>query len=94
MASHGNGAERWRPLAAGVLLVGLSVLGFRVAWGGGEVGGGLPLLPHAWNQVMGRGAFGTGAVITALLAVVAFREAVLGVARKGGNGSADPGTEG
>jgi hypothetical protein len=44
----------------------MASLGFFAAFGPGEVEGGIPLLPEAWNQGLGRIAFGGGACFVAV----------------------------
>jgi hypothetical protein len=51
----------------GIVCAGMASLGFYAAFGRGEVEGGIPLLPAAWNQWLGRIVFGAGACFTAAL---------------------------
>lgn len=59
----------------GVICAGLACLGFYAALAPGEIGGGIPLLPEAWNQVMGRMAFGGGACLTTAFSLWLFYRA-------------------
>ncbi|MCG2587159.1 hypothetical protein [Rhodohalobacter sulfatireducens] len=67
---------KWRSFLGGVICLGLSIVGFWVAFYGEDIQGGIPFIAEAANQVIGRVVFGIGAVITGLLAIVAFRELV------------------
>ena len=61
-------------LMGGIICTVLSALGFYVAFWGDAISGGVPLLPEGLNTLIGRLMFGTGAVITALLAMYAFSD--------------------
>jgi hypothetical protein len=55
----------------------MASLGFFAAFGPGRVeGDDIPFLPEAWNQGLGRIAFGVGACITAALSLWFFRRTV------------------
>lgn len=69
-----NKTTKWRSLLGGVVCLGLSIIGFWVAFYGEDIQGGIPFIADAANQVIGRIVFGIGALITGLLSVVAFRE--------------------
>ena len=56
---------RMASVLSGLICAGLASLGFFAAFGRGEVEGGIPFLPAAWNQGLGRIAFGSGACFTA-----------------------------
>lgn len=71
---HNYKPAKWRSLLGGVICLSLSIIGFWVAFYGEDIQGGIPFIAAATNQVIGRIVFGFGAVITGLLAVVAFRE--------------------
>lgn len=60
---------------AGVICTALSVTGFWVVLSGAELSGGVPFIPPALNQGLGRGLMGVGAVFTAVLAAYAFFDA-------------------
>lgn len=62
-------------LLAGLVLAGLSSLGFFAAFGPGPIEGGIPLIPTAWNQALGRGLFLGGAILTAAFALWVFYRA-------------------
>jgi hypothetical protein len=49
----------------GLICGGMASLGVFAAFGRGEVEGGIPFLPAAWNQGLGRIAFCGGACLTA-----------------------------
>ncbi len=66
-----------------LIMAGLASLGFFAAFGPGDVGGGIPFLPSAWNQRLGRIAFGAGACLTAVCALLAFYQAVKPDKKKG-----------
>ncbi len=61
---------------AGVICAGMATLGFFAALGPGELEGGIPVLPAAWNQELGRIAFGGGACLTAAFSLWWFYRAV------------------
>ncbi|NBC02152.1 MAG: hypothetical protein GVY20_00455 [Bacteroidetes bacterium] len=67
---------KWRSFLGGVICLGLSIVGFWAAFNGEDIQGGIPFIEEATNQVIGRVVFGIGAVITGLLAAVAFRELI------------------
>lgn len=52
----------------------LSATGFYVLFSGGEISGGIPLMPGLVNSFMGKGFFLFGSVITAALSLYAFYE--------------------
>jgi hypothetical protein len=64
-----------RALVAGGICLGLSAMGFFVAFAGERLGGGIPHIPDALNQSIGRVAFGLGAVVTGAIGVYAFYDA-------------------
>lgn len=70
------GQTRFSTLVAGIICAGLSALGFYIAITGKRLGGGIPFIPDAWNQIVGRVFIGFGACITALMAVFALRQAL------------------
>ncbi|TVQ11868.1 MAG: hypothetical protein EA364_09630 [Balneolaceae bacterium] len=63
-------------LAGGLICGVLSAIGFYVALVDPAISGGIPFLADEANRTLGRVAFGAGAVITLLLALYAFREAL------------------
>ena len=67
---------RWSAVMGGVVCAGLSTLGCHVVFFGGPLGGGIPLLPDAWNQVFGKALFGVGIVLTAAMASWFFSRAI------------------
>lgn len=62
-------------LLAGLICTGLSVTGFWIVLSGASLSGGIPFIPRALNQGVGRGLIGFGAVFTAGLAAYAFFDA-------------------
>lgn len=58
----------------GLICTGLSVAGFVIVFSGAQLSGGIPLLPQALNQGIGRTLFGLGALFTAALAAYAFHD--------------------
>lgn len=73
---HKTKPAKWRSLLGGVICLSLSIIGFWVAFYGEDIQGGIPFIAEVTNQMIGRTVFGFGALITGLLAVVAFRELV------------------
>lgn len=65
---------KWRSFLGGVICLSLSIIGFWAAFYGEDIQGGIPFIPEAANQTIGRFVFGGGAVITGIMSVVAFRE--------------------
>ena len=59
----------------GLICTGLSVAGFVIVLSGEPLSGGIPFLPQALNQGIGRTLFGLGALFTAALAAYAFYDA-------------------
>ena len=55
-------------LMGGLVCAGLSFLGFWAAFSKGPVSGGIPFIPYAWNQTLGKTLFGGGALLTAAAA--------------------------
>jgi hypothetical protein len=54
----------------GLICAGMASLGFFAAFAPGKVeGDNIPFLPEAWNQVLGKIAFGVGACFTAAFAL-------------------------
>jgi len=64
-----NAQGRWSALMGGVVCAGMSALGFYVAFFGGQLRGGIPFIPDAWNQTFGKVLFGFGACLTAAMAL-------------------------
>jgi hypothetical protein len=60
----------------GVVCAGMASLGFFAAFGAVRTEGGIPFLPAAWNQGLGRIAFGVGACITAAFGLWFFHRMV------------------
>lgn len=73
---HNYKPIKWRSFLGGVICLSLSIIGFWIVFYGDaeNIQGGIPFIAEATNQVIGRIVFGFGALITGLLAVVAFRE--------------------
>lgn len=67
--------HRVRALIAGFFCLGAGVFALYIAISGQRVAGGLPFIPDAWNQMMGRVMFAAGGVATLGIAVLAFRDA-------------------
>jgi hypothetical protein len=63
-------------LMGGLVCAGFSVLGFLAAFGHGPIEGGIPFLPHAWNQKIGKFVFGGGACISAMMAIYFLRQSL------------------
>jgi hypothetical protein len=68
-------------LMVGVIFAGLSMLGFFAAFSG-EIHGGIPFFPAAWNQALGKVIFAFGACITASMALWCIYQAVKTNAKK------------
>lgn len=66
--------NRLRSFLGGIICLSLSLMGFWIAFYGEGIEGGIPFIAEATNQMIGRIMFGGGAVITGVLAIVAFRE--------------------
>jgi hypothetical protein len=64
-----------RALLAGSICFVLSAMGFFVAFAGDRLEAGIPHIPDALNQAIGRVAFSLGAVVTGAMAVYAFYDA-------------------
>ncbi len=62
-------------VVAGLVCCGLAATAIFIVVSGGRLTGGLPLLPDAWNQVLGRALFAVGALCTASMGVYAFYDA-------------------
>jgi len=58
----------------GVICLLLSATGFYALFTGGEISGGIPLIPDSVNSFIGKGFFLSGSLFTAALAVYAFYE--------------------
>ena len=58
----------------GLICLGLSALGFFTAFGSGSLSGGIPLIPEAWNQILGRTMFGIGGCISATMGFYFLRQ--------------------
>jgi hypothetical protein len=54
----------------------MASIGFFAAFAAGEVEGGIPFVPAAWNQAIGRIAFGSGACLTAAFSIWLFYRAL------------------
>lgn len=64
-------------IGAGIALLfclSSGLLSWWIALTGQSVTGGLPLLPHAWNQIVGRVVFGLGGLACFGLARLALRD--------------------
>ncbi len=59
----------------GFICTGLSVVGLVIVFSGEQLSGGIPFIPQALNQGVGRTLFGLGALFTAALAAYAFYDA-------------------
>ena len=71
-------SARLRAAFAFVLLLGLGGMALWIALSGARVSGGIPWLPSAWNQVLGRAVFGAGGVVCLALARLAWRDVRFG----------------
>jgi hypothetical protein len=69
-------SNRLGALIALLFCAGSAVLSIWIALTGQPVSGGLPFLPHAWNQGLGRLAFGVGGLTCLALARLALRDVV------------------
>jgi hypothetical protein len=67
---------RLSALMGGLVCAGLSSLGFVAAFSHKPLQGGIPFIPAAWNQMLGHGLFGSGAVLTAAMALFFFVRAI------------------
>ena len=67
---------RLSALMAGSVCSLFSLIGFLTAFGHGPVKGGIPFIPQSWNQTIGHGIFGVGAICTAAAAVWFFWKAI------------------
>jgi hypothetical protein len=63
-----------RAAVAAVFCLVSGTFALYIALAGLRVTGGVPFLPDAWNQALGRGVFGLGGVITLAIAVLAIRD--------------------
>lgn len=52
-----------------LMFAAFSALGFFAAFGPGRVSGGIPLMPDAWNQHLGKAVFGFGGCLSAVAAL-------------------------
>ena len=69
------GALSW--LVGAVLAIRFAVFAFLVAWRVKEGwGGGIPFIPHAWNQAVARILFAFGGLLATVSAVVFVRKAI------------------
>jgi hypothetical protein len=68
--------DRTRAFVAFVILVGLGGTGLWIAVWGDAISGGIPFLPAAWNDRIGRVAFAGGGLICFGLAGLALRDAL------------------
>lgn len=64
-----------RAVLGGLICLALSATGVYIALAGGRLESGIPFIPDALNQSIGRLIIGFGAVATGALGVYAFREA-------------------
>lgn len=77
MPSHRDstsGQNRIGAFIALVFCVSCGVLALWIAITGQPVSGGLPFLPRAWNQVLGRVVFGVSGLVCFALARLALRD--------------------
>jgi hypothetical protein len=63
-------------LTAALVCAGFASLGAWIALSGPKLEGGLPGLPYAWNQSLGRALFGLGVLLCAGMAVWFFLRGV------------------
>jgi len=73
-ASKKNRPSKYSSFFGGVICLFLSATGFYALFTGGEVSGGIPLIPDSVNSIIGKGFFLFGSLFTAALAVYAFYE--------------------
>lgn len=64
-----------RALLGGLICAALSATGFVIVFSGAPIAGGIPFLPSALNEGIGRAFFALGALFVAGLAVYAFHDA-------------------
>jgi hypothetical protein len=64
-----------RAVLGGAICLALSATGCYIALSGGRLETGIPFIPDALNQSIGRLLIGFGAIATGALGVYAFREA-------------------
>jgi hypothetical protein len=62
-------------VVAGLICAALAVTALYIVATGNRLSGGLPFLPDALNQTIGRIAIGIGGILTGVLACLAFRDA-------------------
>ena len=61
---------------AGIVCSLFSLIGFLIAFGHGPVKSGIPFIPPSWNQTIGHGIFGVGAICTTAVAGWFIRKAI------------------
>lgn len=66
--------EKISSFLGGVICMALSATGFYILFTGGEISGGIPLMPGSVNSFIGKGFFLFGSLITAALSLYAFYE--------------------
>lgn len=66
--------SKFSSFMGGLICFILSGTGFYVVFFGNNLLGGIPLIPESTNQVMGKVSIFGGAVFTALLSILAFKE--------------------
>jgi membrane protein implicated in regulation of membrane protease activity len=79
MSSTPTSRQGHHRLGAGIALVfclGCAVLSLWIALTGQPVTGGLPFLPHAWNQGLGRVVFAVSGLVCLALGRLALRDVV------------------
>ncbi len=80
---------KWADFLGALILSGLSTLGFYAAFGSGEIAGGIPFIPSAWNQGIGKIAFAFGACIVGAVAIWSFGRAIRPRRQGGGGANSD-----
>jgi hypothetical protein len=70
-----KGALSW--IVGAIVAFGFAVFAFLVAWRWKEGwSGGIPFIPHAWNQIIARLLFALGGLFATVMAVVFLRKAI------------------
>ena len=66
--------HRLRACIAALFCVSAGLFALYIAISGKRIAGGVPLIPDAWNQMLGRVMFAAGGIVTLFIAVLAFRD--------------------
>jgi hypothetical protein len=66
--------HRLRAFVAALFCISAGLFALYIAISGERIAGGVPLIPDAWNQMLGRVIFAAGGVFTLFIAALAFRD--------------------